>query len=161
VAIGVNSDDAVLLNYELMMSRVQTRMPRARIHGVSGQQMVKGREVIVGMVRDAQFGPVITFGLGGIFVEIMKDVTQRIAPLSWQHVDEMIRSIKAYPILTGARGRKPADIAALKKTILQVSQIAIDFPEISELEVNPVMVGDEGQGCYAVDALVTIRREIK
>jgi acyl-CoA synthetase (NDP forming) len=161
VAIGVNSDDAVRLNYELMMSRVQTRMPRARIHGVSVQQMVKGREVIVGMVRDAQFGPVITFGLGGIFVEIMKDVTQRIAPLSWQHVDEMIRSIKAYPILTGARGRKPADIAALKKTILQVSQIAIDFPEISELEVNPVMVGDEGQGCYAVDALVTIRREIK
>jgi acetyltransferase len=122
--------------------------------------MIKGREVIVGMVRDNQFGPVVTFGLGGIFVEIMKDVTQRIAPLSPNDINTMIQSIKAYPILAGARGRRPADIFALKDVIGKLSQLAIDFPELSEFEMNPVIVGDEGQGASAVDALATIRREI-
>jgi acetyltransferase len=101
----------------------------------------------------------VTFGLGGIFVEIMRDVTQRIAPLSPNDINTMIQSIKAYPILTGARGRRPADIAALKDVIGKLSQMAIDFPELSEFEMNPVIVGDEGQGASAVDALATIRRE--
>jgi acetyltransferase len=134
-------------------------MPQARVDGALVEKMFQGREVIVGMVRDAQFGPVITFGLGGIFVEIMKDVSQRIAPLTPEGVDEMVRSIKAYPILTGARGRRPADLAALKDVIFRVAKIAEDFPEITELEINPVMVGDEGEGVGAVDALATIRRE--
>ena len=111
------------------------------------------------MVRDDQFGPVMTFGLGGIFVEIMKDVSHAIVPLSERKVDEMIRSIRAYPMLAGARGRKRADIPALKEVLFKVAQIAIDFPQIIEFEINPVMVGDEGQGCGAVDALVTIRRD--
>ncbi len=89
----------------------------------------------------------------------MKDVSQRIAPLTEHNIDTMIRSIRSYPILTGARGGKTADIGSLKSTIARISQIALDFPEISELEVNPVMVGDEGRGAYAVDALVTLRRE--
>jgi len=136
-------------------------MPDARVEGISVQKMLAGREVIVGMVRDDQFGPVITFGLGGIFVEIMKDVSQRIAPLTQEDIADLVRSIKAYPILTGARGKRPADISALKDVIGRVAQIALDFPEIAELEINPVIVGDEGQGCGAVDALVTIRREAK
>jgi len=140
-------------------ARIKTRLPQARIDGISVQKMLSGREVIVGMVRDPQFGPVITFGLGGIFVEVMKDVSQRIAPLTEDDVDGMIRSIKAYPILAGARRQKPADIAALKKVIAASSQIALDYPEIVELEMNPVIVGDEGQGCGAVDALLTLRRE--
>ena len=131
--------------------------PRARIEGASVQQMLSGREVIIGMVRDDSFGPVMTFGLGGIFVEVMKDVAQRIAPLSDEDIYDMIRSIKAYPILTGARGKRPADIAALKDVINRLAQIAQDFPEISELEINPVIVMDEGQGVNAVDALVTIK----
>ena len=135
-------------------------MPNARVDGVSIQKMLKGREVIVGMVRDEQFGPVMTFGLGGIFVEIMKDVSQMVAPLTRAEVVQLVRSIKAYPILTGARGRKPADVRALEDFILTLAQIAMDFPEILELEVNPVIVGDEGQGVGAVDALVTIRRDI-
>jgi len=134
-------------------------MPQARIQGISVQKMLVGREVIVGMVRDPQFGPVVTFGLGGIFVEVMKDVVQRIAPLTEEDVSNMIRSIKAYPILAGARGKRPADIEALKDVIARVAQIGVDFPEIAELEINPVIVGDEGQGCSAVDALVTIGRE--
>ncbi|HSV42526.1 MAG TPA: acetate--CoA ligase family protein, partial [Methanomassiliicoccales archaeon] len=131
----------------------------ARLDGISVQKMFQGREVIVGMVRDDQFGPVLTIGLGGIFVEIMKDVAQSVAPLTRADAGRMIRSIRAYPILTGARGRRPADIKALEDIILKLAQIAEDHPEITEFEMNPVMVGDEGQGAGAVDALVTIRRE--
>ena len=159
VVVDIKSDDEVRTQFQLIMARVSSKMPQARIDGVSLERMVKGREVIVGMVRDDQFGPVLTFGLGGIFVEIMKDVTQRIAPLTGSDVNTMIHSIKAYPILTGARGRRPADIAALREVIGRLSQLAIDFPELSEFEMNPVIVGDEGEGASAVDALATIRRE--
>jgi acetyltransferase len=158
IAVNLRSDEEVRRSFELMMSQVRVRMPNATLDGVSIEKMFTGREVIVGMVRDDTFGPVLTFGLGGIFVEVMKDVSQRIAPITDKGVDEMIRSIRAYPILAGARGRRPADIAALKKVIFGIAQIALDFPEIMEFEINPVMVGDEGQGCGAVDALATIRR---
>ncbi len=157
VVVGITSAEDVRRQFSLLLSRVSSRAPRARIDGASVQQMLSGREVIVGMVRDDSFGPVVTFGLGGIFVEVMKDVTQRIAPLSDEDIDDMIHSIKAYPILTGARGKRPADIAALKDVINRLAQIAQDFPEISELEINPVIVMDEGQGVNAVDALVTIK----
>lgn len=161
VAVNIQSDEEARKQYAIITSRVRARMPNARLDGISVQRMLSGREVIVGMVRDDQFGPVVTFGLGGIFVEIMKDVTQRIAPVSDEEVADMVRSIKAYPILTGARGKRPADMPALREVIGRVAQIALDFPEIAELEINPVIVGDEGQGCGAVDALVTIRREAK
>jgi len=161
VAVGVANAEEVKKQFNLIVSRSKNKMPDARIDGVVICQMVSGREVLIGMVRDPQFGPVITFGLGGIFVEIMKDVTQRIAPLTETQVTKMIFSIKAFPILSGARGRKPADIKSLKDVIYRVSQISLDFPEISEFEINPVIVGDEGKGCGAVDALVTIRRENK
>jgi acetyl coenzyme A synthetase (ADP forming)-like protein len=159
VVVNVKTEDEVRQNYQLIMSRSRAKMPNARIDGVLVESMVPGREVIVGMVRDEQFGPVITFGLGGIFVEILKDVSQNIAPLRRSEVGRMIRSIRAYPILTGARGRRPADIRALEDIVLCLAQIALDFPEITEFEMNPVMVGDEGQGAAAVDALVTIGRE--
>lgn len=161
VAVGVADAQEVKKQFSLIVSRSKNKMPDARIDGVVICQMISGREVLIGMVRDPQFGPVITFGLGGIFVEIMKDVTQRIAPLTENQVTKMISSIQAFPILSGARGRKPADIKSLKNVIYRVSQISLDFPEISEFEINPVIVGDEGKGCGAVDALVTIRRENK
>jgi len=159
--VDVASAEEARKQFAALMTRVRARMPAARLEGISVQKMMSGREVIVGMVRDDQFGPVITFGLGGIFVEIMKDVSQRIAPLTQEDIADMVRSIKAYPILTGARGKRPADISSLKDVIGRVAQIALDFPEIAELEINPVIVGDEDQGCGAVDALVTIRRETK
>ncbi len=159
VAVDIKSDEEAAQQYQLIISRSRGKMPNARVDGVSVQKMLKGREVIVGMVRDEQFGPVVTFGLGGIFVEIMKDVAQLVVPFGRAEAAQLVRSIKAYPILTGARGRRPADIKALEDTILTLAQIATDFPEISELEVNPVIVGDEGQGVGAVDALVTIRRD--
>jgi acetyltransferase len=157
VVVGIASAEDVRKQFSFLLGRVTSRAPRARIEGASVQQMLSGREVIIGMVRDDSFGPVITFGLGGIFVEVLKDVTQRIAPLSDEDIEDMIRSIKAYPILTGARGKRPADIAALKDVISRMAQIAQDFPEISELEINPVIVMDEGHGVNAVDALVTIK----
>jgi len=159
VMVGIGSESAVRQSFELMMSKVRSRVPGAKINGITICQMVKGKEVLMGMTRDEQFGPVITFGLGGVFVEIMKDVSQRIAPLTKHDVDTMVRSIRSYAILTGARGGRAADIESLKDTIFRIAQIALDFPEISELEVNPVMVGDEGKGTYAVDALVVLRRE--
>ena len=159
VVVGIQDEEHARREYELMMARVRSRLPDARVDGATVEGMFSGREVIVGMVRDDQFGPVMTFGLGGIFVEIMKDVSHAIAPLSERRVDEMIRSIRAYPMLVGARGRKRADIPALKDVLFRVAQIAADFPQITEFEINPVMVGDEGQGCGAVDALVTIRRD--
>jgi acetyltransferase len=159
VVVNIGSEEQVRREFNLLLSRVRSRTPRARIDGVSIGRMFSGREVIVGMVRDDQFGPVITFGLGGIFVEILKDVSQRIVPLSDADVADLVRSIRAYPILTGARGKNPADIPALRDAIMRVAQVAQDFPEITEFEINPVIVGDEGQGVGAVDALVTIRRE--
>lgn len=159
VVLDIDDDQELERSYQVMLSKVREKMPRAKVTGVSIQKMVKGREVIVGMVRDDQFGPVITFGLGGIFVEIMRDVTQGIAPLDRDDVERMVRSIRAYPMLAGARGKRPGDIPALVEAILKISQMAMEFPELEELEMNPVMVGDEGTGVTAVDALVTIKGE--
>ena len=119
--------------------------------------MGKGRELIVGFKRDDTFGPVVTFGLGGIFVEVLKDVTTRIAPLTRTDIQSMITEIKSFPILAGARGQRPADLEALEDLIARVTQIALDFPEVQELEVNPLLLGDEGEGAWAVDALITLR----
>ncbi len=159
VVLDIDDPQELERSYQVMLSKVREKMPRARVSGVSIQRMVKGREVIVGMVRDDQFGPVITFGLGGIFVEIMRDVTQGIAPLDRDDVERMVRSIRAYPMLAGARGKRPGDIPALVDVILKISQMAMEYPELEELEMNPVMVGDEGTGVIAVDALVTIKGE--
>lgn len=159
VAVGIDTPDQVRNEFISIMERCRSRMPEAYVEGISIQEMVKGREVIVGVNRDPQFGPVVTFGLGGIFVEILKDVSIRVAPLSRYDLESMITSIKGYPILSGARGRSPADIEAIKDTIVKVAQIVIDFPEIMELEINPLIVGNEGEGCTAVDALAVLNTD--
>ncbi|UCC92199.1 MAG: acetate--CoA ligase family protein [Thermoplasmata archaeon] len=157
IAVGMDSDRSVRDNFEFIMRNVRQRMPRARVDGVTVQKMVKGREIIVGINRDDTFGPVVTFGLGGIFVEVLKDVTTRIAPLTRSDIRSMITEIKSFPILAGARGQRPADLDALEDLIARVTQIALDFPEVQELEVNPLLLADEGEGAWAVDALITLR----
>jgi len=107
------------------------------------------------MVRDSQFGPVIMFGLGGIFVEVLKDVSFRVAPLATEDIDGMIREIKGYKILTGVRGEKPKDIEAIKEILARLSQIAIDNPEIQEVDLNPVIVHEKGASI--VDSRVLIK----
>ncbi len=130
-------------------------MPGARIEGVLVQKMLKGgREIIIGMNRDPQFGPMIMFGLGGISVEVLKDVTFRIAPLTENDVDEMIKEIRAYPMLLGIRGEKPSDIGAIKESLLRFSKLCTDFPEIVEIDINPMLVFEDG--CVAVDIRLTL-----
>ena len=134
-------------------------MPDARIDGVSIQQMVSGQEVILSMIRDSQFGPVVSFGLGGIYVEILREISQAHVPMTEQQLDEMITTTKAYKLLSGARGLPPSDIDAMKDAIRRIVLIAQENPEIHELEINPVIVGLKGKGCWAVDALVTLFKE--
>ncbi len=103
-----------------------------------------GQECIIGMIRDPQFGPVIMFGLGGIFVEILKDVSFRVAPLSEEDIDEMIKEIKGYKVLTGIRGEKHKDIDAIRNILARLSDFAIDNPEVKETDLNPVIVHEKG-----------------
>jgi acetyltransferase len=109
------------------------------------------REVIIGVSRDPQFGPLVMFGLGGIYVEVLKDVTFRVSPVSRLHAKQMIESIRSYKLLTGVRGQAPSDIDAIVDAILRISQLVTDFHEIAELDINPLLVRDEGQGAIAVD----------
>jgi acetyltransferase len=110
-----------------------------------------GLEVLVGMNRDPQFGPLLTFGLGGIFVETLKDVSFRLAPLSVEDAHQMLSEIRAGPLLDGVRGRPAADKAALAETLQRISQLVVAFPEIAELDINPFVVYEAGQGGTAID----------
>jgi acyl-CoA synthetase (NDP forming) len=101
--------------------------------------------------RDPQFGPLIMFGLGGIYVEVLRDVTFRLAPVSPEDAQEMIHEIRGYPLLRGVRGQQSADIEGIIDTLLRVSQLVTDFPEIVELDINPLMVRNEGEGVMGID----------
>jgi acetyltransferase len=117
-----------------------------------------GTEVMIGMSQDPQFGPTIAFGLGGIFVEVLKDISLRVAPLSASDAEQMVKEIKAYQILQGVRGRKPSDIAAIIDVLLRISRLALDCKDIiSEIDINPLIVFDEGCGLKAADALVVLK----
>ena len=134
-------------------NNVRRKAPQANILGVLVQEMIsEGREVIVGFSRDPQFGPLVMFGLGGIYVEVLKDVSFRLAPLNPSEAREMIHEIKAFPLLKGIRGAPEADLEALTEGICRLARLAADFPELSEGEINPLMVCPKGQGIYAVDA---------
>jgi len=127
-------------------------MPDAQIWGCQIQQMVKGQhEVIIGMNCDPQFGPLVMFGLGGIYVEALRDVTFRIAPFSRREAKEMITEIRAYSLLQGVRGEPPADTEAIVDALLRVSQLVTEFPEIVEMDINPLIVREAGQGSVGVD----------
>jgi acetyltransferase len=158
VVVGVKDGEAAAAAFESIMSSCRRNVPDADLVGVSIQQMVSGQEVILSMVRDEQFGPVISFGLGGIFVEILREISQVLAPLTEEEIDDMITSTKAYHLLAGARGRAPADIASIKDAVRRIAIIAEENPEIMEIEINPVLVGDEGRGSYAVDCVCTLKR---
>ena len=141
--------------YSEIMSSIRQAHPDARIEGISVQPMVAPAvEVIVGMSKDPQFGPVIMFGLGGILVEVLKDVSFRIVPLTERDAGEMIREIKGYPILEGYRGQKPASLPALEKLIVEVSRFVEKNSHIRELDLNPVFAYPDG--ALAVDARIIL-----
>ena len=152
VRLNIQSADDVRDSFDLMTFRAMRHMPDAEIWGCLVQQQVRGgKEVIVGMNRDPQFGPLVMFGLGGIYVEALKDVAFRIAPFSRDEAREMMREIRSFNLLRGVRGEPPSDIEASTDTLLKLSQLVTDFPEIVEMDVNPLMVFEEGKGVMGID----------
>jgi len=159
VEVGV-PDDEVADTYDDLIARARNYQPDATILGVQVQEMADldaGTETIVGINRDPQFGPLVMFGLGGIFVEVLEDATFRVAPVSEPEAQEMIDEIDSAPLLRGARGREPVDEAGVVETIQRISQLVTDFPAILELDINPLVATPDGVA--AVDIRLTVDQE--
>jgi len=161
IRLGIASKEDLVKSYGEMMDAATRYDPGARINGVAVQEMVAGgTEVIAGMSQDPQFGPTIAFGLGGIFVEVLKDISLRVTPLSKSDAQNMVREIKGYPILKGIRGQAPADVDAVIDLLQKLSDLVEDFKEdIAEIDINPLLVFDEGRGVKALDALVVLKNK--
>lgn len=158
IKLNITSASEVRDAFDLLTYRGRRYMPDATIWGCQVQQMVKGgREVIIGVNRDPQFGPLIMFGLGGIYVEALKDVTFRVAPIDRRAATEMLGEIRAYKLLRGVRGEKPSDQKAIVETLLRISQLVTDFPEIVELDINPLMVFEQGRGVLGIDMRLALK----
>lgn len=156
VAIGLRSPEEVRLAFLDMTSRAQGYL----VEGVNVQEMISGgKEMILGMSCDSTFGPLLLFGLGGIYVETLKDTSFRIAPINQDEARNMMREIRAYSLLEGARGEAPSDINAVVESILRLSQLVTEIPQITELDINPLMVLPQGQGAVAVDCRLVVKEE--
>jgi acetyltransferase len=151
VRLGLATSEDVRDAFTRMMDDVCQRAPDARVDGVLVQRMIRGgRETIAGVTRDRLFGPLVMFGLGGILVEALRDVVFRLAPLGTTDAAEMVAGIRGAAILSGIRGEPPADRTALVDAVRRVAQLAVDFPEIQEMDVNPLLAFE--RGAVAVDA---------
>jgi acetyl-CoA synthetase (ADP-forming) len=157
VRLGIASAAQAGRAYSEIMASIKRKHPKAVIHGLSIQKMAPpGTEVIIGVSKDPQFGPVIMFGLGGILVELLKDVSFRIVPVTKRDAAEMVREIKGYPLLQGYRGQEPADISALEDLLVKVSQFVEQSPQIKELDLNPIFAYKDR--VVAVDARVILEK---
>jgi len=155
VLLDVKDEDEVRSGYNRIIENVREKVPNAEIIGILVQEMAPGStEVIVGSTKDPTFGPTIMFGLGGIFVEVLKDVSFRLAPITRTDAEEMIREIRSYKILEGARGTPKADQDAIVDILLKTSKMLTDCPEIKELDMNPVLVYEKG--AKIVDARIIL-----
>jgi acyl-CoA synthetase (NDP forming) len=152
VRVGITTPEEAAAAYQSIVETVGRAVPEAVIDGVYVQKMAPaGIEVILGIKRYPVFGPLLMFGLGGIFVEIFKDVSFRLAPIRRNGAHHMVRSIKAWPMLSGARGTPPADGEELERCLIRLSALAADHPEIVELDINPLIVHEKGSGCSVAD----------
>jgi acyl-CoA synthetase (NDP forming) len=160
IRLGVNTQEELIRFYDEIIANAETYNPNVRINGVLVQEMIRdGTEVMIGMSQDPQFGPTIAFGLGGIFVEVLKDISLRVAPLSISDAEQMVKEIKGYQILQGVRGKQPSDVKAIVDVLLRISRLAQDCEDtITEIDVNPLIVFDEGRGVKAADALIVLKR---
>jgi acyl-CoA synthetase (NDP forming) len=157
VKIGLRSSNEVRDAFDLMLLRLRRAAPGAEIIGAYVEAMCPpGREVILGMTRDPSFGPMLMFGLGGIFVEVMKDVSFNLAPITQEEAALMLEGTRSYALLRGARGEKAVDLQALAGALQRLSQLATDFPEIAEMDINPFMVGAPGTYAMVADARMTL-----
>ena len=155
VALNLASADEVAAAFERVVASAKQHVPGATIDGVAVQRMEKqGIEVIIGMTRDPQFGPVLMFGLGGVMVEILKDVAFRVVPINERDARQMINEIKGKPLLDGYRGSEPADIGKLQELLLKVSSFVEQHPEVAELDLNPVFAYKDS--AKAVDARIVL-----
>jgi acetyl coenzyme A synthetase (ADP forming)-like protein len=160
VRVGLQNAQDVRDAFDLITYRTQRYVPEARLWGCLVQKMVPaGLEVLIGMNRDPQFGPLVTFGLGGIYVETFKDVTFRVAPFSHLEAEEMLQEIRAHALLDGVRGEKPVDKETLVDTILKIAQLVTDFPEIMELDINPFIIYEQDQGGVALDMRLVLQSD--
>jgi len=157
VKVGLNTEQEVKDAFDLMMYRIPKKLPEANILGVLVQEMCKsGREVILGMNRDPHFGPLMMFGMGGVMVEVLKDVSFYLAPLTAEEAEQMLVSTRTYQMLKGVRGQEGVDIKAIAEGLQRLSQLVTEFPQIQEMDINPYVVGPEGTTPIAVDARMSI-----
>ena len=160
VRVNIQSEEQLRAEYKDLIAKLTEKGLIDGLEGVIIQEMVKGnREMVCGIATDPQYGPMMMFGLGGVFIETMKDVTFRIAPLTDVDADEMIKSVKAYELLKGARGTKPADMAQIQETLLRLSQMVNDFKFIDELDINPLLISEKTGEGIAVDGRIKVRVE--
>lgn len=160
VRVNIGSADALRAQYQDLVGKLEERGLLEGLEGVIIQEMVKGsREMVCGIATDPQYGPQLMFGLGGVFIEVMKDVTFRIAPITDVDAHEMVRSVKAYKLLQGARGTTPAQIDQIESTLLRLSQLVSDFTFIDELDINPLIISEKNGEAIAVDGRIKVRLE--
>lgn len=158
VRLNINNRDEVQDSFDLMTMRIGQRAPDAWLEGVYVEKMMnKGLEVIIGMNRDPQFGPMLMFGLGGIFVEAMKDIAFHLAPITLAEALQMLKATRSYEILKGKRGHEEVDLAAIAIGLQRISQLTTDFPQIAELDINPFIVGEIGVDPVVADARMTLQ----
>ncbi|HET6779747.1 MAG TPA: acetate--CoA ligase family protein, partial [Nitrososphaera sp.] len=158
VKVGIKTDDELKSAFRTITENALKYKSDAKIKGVLVQEMVKSaKETILGASQDPTFGPVIMFGLGGIYVEVLKDVVFRVAPIDEEEAINMVESIKTIKLLKGARGEKPSDLKAIADSLQRLSQLVVDFPEIKEFDINPLLVLEEGKGARVVDARIILR----
>ena len=160
VRVNIQSEEQLRNEYSDLIAKLKEKNLLEGLEGVIIQEMVKGnREMVCGIATDPQYGPMMMFGLGGVFIEVMKDVTFRIAPLSDMDAQEMIKSVKAYKLLEGARGTTPAQMDQIKETLLRLSQLVSDYPFIDELDINPLLISEKTGEGIAVDGRIKVRLE--
>lgn len=158
VRLNLANAEQVRDAFDLMMLRVRRRSPNAHVRGVYIEQMgTRGREVILGMTRDPVFGPMLMFGLGGIFVEVMKDVTFHLAPITAAEAMQMLKNTRSYALLKGARGQASVDLESIAQGLQRISQLVMEYPRIVELDINPFIVGDVGTTPYVADARISLK----
>jgi acetyltransferase len=159
VMLGLNSNQEVKDAFDLMMYRIPKKMPEAHILGVEVQEMcIQGQEVILGMNRDLHFGPLMMFGMGGIMVEVLKDVSFYLAPLTADEAREMLVNTQTFRILKGYRGKEGVDTDAIAESLQRLSQLATEFPQIQEVDINPYLVGPSGITPVAVNSRILVEK---
>ncbi len=160
VRVNIQSEEQLRAEYQDLIAKLTEKGLIDGLEGVIIQEMVKGnREMVCGIATDPQYGPMMMFGLGGVFIEVMKDVTFRIAPLTDVDAAEMIKSVKAYKLLEGARGTTPAQMDQIQETLLRLSQLVHDFSFIDELDINPLLISEKTGEGIAVDGRIKVRLE--